>query len=453
MESHNTTTQSPGQHNPLDTGDPNNWPLPASILAGSIIVGVFQPLFLVVSLGTLIWIGFLCRSYSRRLFGLASDKRRLEDKIKRAQLLAARLQSILESADVPILTTNNNGSIIQANLAAKLILGSGRPLIGEHFDSLITQNAVHELERLARSGESGHARLELPVGGDMRIFDVAANPITNTRGAVCTFTDITELSHSATLKADFAANASHELRTPIASILAAIQTLEGPAKNDPAMIQRLIQMISSNASRLDLIVKDLLDLSKLESTLVPVVLTDVNLADLVEQSSLAFSSACERRGLTIETRINPECSIITSNESMLELILPNLIGNATKFAHENTTITIHAESIAIGIDPENPLPDGLDGTRGVRIGVRDEGIGIPLSQQQRIFERFYQVDEARDGSSARRGTGLGLAIVKHAARSLGGSVRLKSIHQQGTTMIVELPGCVSDIGKNADSTP
>jgi len=287
----------------------------------------------------------------------------------------------------------------------------------------------------------------------MRIFDVAANPITNTRGAVCTFTDITELSHSATLKADFAANASHELRTPIASILAAIQTLEGPAKNDPAMIQRLIQMISSNASRLDLIVKDLLDLSKLESTLVPVVLTDVNLADLVEQSSLAFSSACERRGLTIETRINPECSIITSNESMLELILPNLIGNATKFAHENTTITIHAESIAIGIDPENPLPDGLDGTRGVRIGVRDEGIGIPLSQQQRIFERFYQVDEARDGSSARRGTGLGLAIVKHAARSLGGSVRLKSIHQQGTTMIVELPGCVSDIGKNADSTP
>ena len=420
MESHNTTTQSPGQHNPLDTGDPNNWPLPASILAGSIIVGVFQPLFLVVSLGTLIWIGFLCRSYSRRLFGLASDKRRLEDKIKRAQLLAARLQSILESADVPILTTNNNGSIIQANLAAKLILGSGRPLIGEHFDSLITQNAVHELERLARSGESGHARLELPVGGDMRIFDVAANPITNTRGAVCTFTDITELSHSATLKADFAANASHELRTPIASILAAIQTLEGPAKNDPAMIQRLIQMISSNASRLDLIVKDLLDLSKLESTLVPVVLTDVNLADLVEQSSLAFSSACERRGLTIETRINPECSIITSNESMLELILPNLIGNATKFAHENTTITIHAESIAIGIDPENPLPDGLDGTRGVRIGVRDEGIGIPLSQQQRIFERFYQVDEARDGSSARRGTGLGLAIVKHAARSLGG---------------------------------
>jgi len=453
MESHNTTAQSPHENGPLNTGGSNGWPLPASILAGSIIVGLFQPVFLAIALGALIWLGLLHRATSRRLIGLASTNRQAQNEIGRAQLLAARLGSILESADVPILATNTDGLIIQANFAAKSTLGSGRPLIGEHFDSLITQGAVHELERLARSGESGHARLELPVGGDMRIFDVAADPVASTHGAVCTFTDITELSRSATLKADFAANASHELRTPIASILGAIQTLEGPAKDDPPMTERLIQMISSNASRLDLMVKDLLDLSKLESTLVPVALTRIDLAELIEQNSLPFSSVCQRRGLTIETRIDPDCSLITSDESMLELILRNLIGNAAKFAHENTTVTIHAEPIALGIDPESPPPDGLTGAKGVRIGVRDEGIGIPLSQQQRIFERFYQVDEARDGSSARRGTGLGLAIVKHAARTLGGNIRLKSIHQQGTTMIVELPRCLNGVGDITDSIP
>ncbi len=452
MESHNTPAQT-SSSSPPNTGDTDGWPLPASILAGSIIVSFFQPIFLAVSLVALIWLGVLHRAYSRRLVGLGARYRHSHDEIRHAQHLAARIGSILDSADVPILATNNDGSIIQANFAAKSILGSGRPLIGEHFDSLITQSAVHELERLARSGESGHARLQLPVGSDMRIFDVAADPIASSRGSVCTFTDITELSRSEALKADFAANASHELRTPIASIIGAVQTLEGPAKDDPAMIQRLIQMISSNASRLDLIVKDLLDLSKLESTLVPVVLSRIDLAELVEQNSLPFFSVCQRRGLTIETRIDSDCSVITSDESMLELILRNLIGNATKFAHENTTITIHAEPITLGIDPASPPPDGLAGALGVRIGVRDKGIGIPFSQQQRIFERFYQVDEARDGSSARRGTGLGLAIVKHAARTLGGNIRLKSIHQQGTTMIVELPGCLSGMGDTADSTP
>ena len=452
MESHNRSSQSPTTHS-LNTTSIRGWALPGSILAGSIIVSVFEPVALVVALGALVWLALIHRSYAHLLIVLESDIRQNNVEINRAQALASRLGSILDSADVPILATNHAGSIIQANMAAKLILGSGRLLIGEFFDSLMTQGAVIELEYLARSGESGHARLQLPVGGDMRIFDVAADPIASTHGAVCTFTDITELSRSATLKADFAANASHELRTPIASILGAIQTLEGPAKDDQVMTQRLMSMISSNASRLDLMVKDLLDLSKLESTLIPTVLAEVDLAELIEQTSAPFAPACERRGLIIKARIDPDVSTIISDSSLLELIMRNLIENATKFAHENTTITIHAEKVPVVINPESSPPDGLIGSMGIRIGVRDEGVGIPLSQQQRIFERFYQVDETRDGSSARRGTGLGLAIVKHAARTLGGTIRIKSIHQQGTTMIVELPGCAIESGRKADSTP
>lgn len=423
--------------------DPGIWTIPASILAGSLIVGIFQPWSILIGVAALIWLGSIHSSYRTTLAKLSDEQRESALLIRQAQNLSKQIGAILDAADVPIISTDNSGRIVQANSAAGEILGSGRVLIGEYFDSLITQLTVKEIEHLARSGESGHARLELPAAGSMRVFHVAAEPIPDAQGVVCTFTDITELSASVTLKADFAANASHELRTPIAAILGAIQTIEGSARNDPQMTPRLITMISTNATRLDLMVKDLLDLSKLENPRTPTEFTMVSLQDIIERSSSPYVGVCERRGLTIKTKIDPKATFILTDASLLELILRNLIGNATKFAHEHSTITLHADPVELDFDPALQPPNGLDGILGVRIGVRDEGIGIPLSQQARIFERFYQVDEARSGSSARRGTGLGLAIVKHAVRTLGGGIRVKSVHQEGTTMVIELPHCIT----------
>lgn len=420
------------------------WMLPASILLGSIVIGVFIPWLLVVSLGALFWLGTIHRDIMRSLRSSESAALLSRQELLRAERLVDQLRSILDSAEVPIIATNERGQIVLANTAAQTILGSGRTLTGEHFDSLIPQRAVHELERLARSGEAGRAKLQLPIGGDMRVFSVAAEPVSGTGGAVSTFTDITELTQSATLKADFAANASHELRTPIASICGAIETLRGPARDDPKMSDRLITMISSNASRLELMVKDLLDLSKLESTEIPTAITRLNLIHHIEHVCVPLAGICERRGLRIEIQNADEIEIIDSDATLLELILRNLIGNATKFARENTPVTIRLESVGIAPNPENPPPVGLDSVAGLRIGIRDRGIGIPLAHQARIFERFYQVDDARSGSTAKRGTGLGLAIVKHAARTLGGTVQIQSVHHQGTTMIVELPNCIPD---------
>jgi two-component system, OmpR family, phosphate regulon sensor histidine kinase PhoR len=418
------------------------WTLPASILAGAVLVGIFEPLMLLIALGALIWLAMIHRGYSRSIDELTRSSNNAQSSITAAKQSMERLRSILDSADVPVIATDNNGTIVLVNKAARSILGSGRPLVGEIFDSLITQHAVCELEELARKGEAGHARLELPVGMDIRIFDVAADPIQSIRGAVCTFTDITELSRSVTLKADFAANASHELRTPIASIMGAVETLNGPARDDTEMTQKLIGMISENATRLDLMVKDLLDLSKLETPSVALAVNEVSLSELIEITTAPFAAVCERRSLHIETRIDEQISRFITDESLLNLILRNLIENATKFAREGTTITIKAEPIPLAINPDDPPPAELNLSSGIRFSVKDEGVGIPLTHQSRIFERFYQVDEARTGSSARRGTGLGLAIVKHSARILGGTIRVKSIPQQGTTMIVELPRCV-----------
>mgnify|MGYP003638794919 FL=1 len=441
---HSVGESAPGMDTATSSLNPKLWTLPASILVGSIIAGAFSPWLLIISIGATIWLAAILRSNAAQIQSYKDSQRQFARSIQNTTSLTALLGSILDSADVPIVATDQHGSIIRVNRASQAVLGSGRSLLGDHFESLITQKAVQEIEELARRGESAHARLTLPVGGDMRVFDVVAEPIASTRGAVCTFTDITELTRSATLKADFAANASHELRTPIASILGAIQTLEGPARNDERMSQRLITMISSNATRLDLLVKDLLDLSKLESTLIPTVLTEIDLEEMFERTAAPFASVCERRELRIETKIMMDDPIIISDDSLLELILRNLIGNAAKFSHKGTVISIHAEPIIMAIDPDDPPPEGLTSTTGIRLSVRDRGIGIPLSHQTRIFERFYQVDEARDGSAARRGTGLGLAIVKHAARTLGGTIRVSSVHQKGTTMIVELPCCVPE---------
>ncbi|MFK7759187.1 MAG: sensor histidine kinase [Phycisphaerales bacterium] len=433
----------------------SSWTLPASIALSALIISFFTPWGLVVALGAVLWLGTLHHQYTLVQSSHARALSELAEHAAESELLSARLSTILNSVDVPILVTNNQGIIVKVNRSASTILGSGRALTNEHFDSLITQKPVVELEQLARTGESDHARLELPVGGDMRVFDVAADPIASTGGAVCTFTDITELFRSSTLKADFAANASHELRTPIASILGAIQTLDGPARHDHAMSDRLITMISSNATRLDLMVNDLLDLSKLESTSTPSVLVETSMMEIIDRSVAPFTSICERKGLKIHSNIDSASATLHTDESLLTLIIRNLIENATKFARDNTTITISAKPITMGVNPAHPPPAGLNGQRGIRISVQDEGIGIPIAHQQRIFERFYQVDEARAGSTARRGTGLGLAIVKHAARTLGGGIRLQSIPQQGTTMIVELPKCVyrEQSGPNPSQTP
>ena len=435
-------TEHPPEHAEARKVDIRLWTLPASILAGSLLLVIFEPLVLLISFVALIWLALIHRSYMQRI----EDQRHVASDAKmrtnQALELASQLRAVLNASDAPIVATDHEGVIVHVNQAARRLLGSGRSLIGDHFDLLIPERTIRDLEELARKGEPGHAKLQLPVGGDMRIFGIATEPLPSTSGSVCTFTDITELTRSATLKADFAANASHELRTPITSINAAIETLQGPAKGDAGMCEKLIGMIASNADRLDMMVRDLLDLSKLESTEIPTTIETIDLIEHIESIFVPFEQVCQRKNLKLEIQNKSALRLIRTDPSLLELILRNLIQNATKFSNEDTSITVRVEPMPIAIDPQNPPPEEVNGKMGLRIGVRDRGIGIPIAHQARVFERFYQVDDSRAGSSAIRGTGLGLAIVKHATRTLGASVRIESVHHQGTTVIIDLPRCV-----------
>ena len=159
----------------------------------------------------------------------------------------------------------------------------------------------------------------------------------------------------------------------------------------------------------------------------PVKLVPVPGSELPPALASMFEVVCRDRNISLRFDLSPELERLRTDRNLLLLILSNLIDNACKFAFEGTEVVVSGR----------PSEDG----QGIRIDVTDHGVGIPLGQQQRIFERFFQVDPARSGGP-KRGTGLGLSIVKHAVRRLGGIIRVNSVWQQGTTMIVELPNCL-----------
>ena len=209
---------------------------------------------------------------------------------------------------------------------------------------------------------------------------------------------------------------------PIAAIKGAAETLS-IAQGDEAMRNKLVGMIENHVLRLEEMISDLLDLSKLESEAMRLELKPVSLGTLVEEMAELLDDLCAKRKVSLAFEIDSACETIRTDRRLLVLIAKNLIENAAKFTAEGTAVRVEAR------------PGERPGSCVIR--VSDHGPGIPLAQQQRIFERFYQVDPARSG--AQRGTGLGLAIVKHAARLLDGTVEVESVWQQGTTMIVTLP--------------
>ncbi|MDX9910714.1 MAG: ATP-binding protein [Phycisphaerales bacterium] len=357
---------------------------------------------------------------------------------------ADRLRRVVEAMEEPVLAIGPFETVLAHNEAARALVGARASLIGRPIQDLFTSADVLRLHDQAQGGEGAGARLRMSSGIGARMYEVRAVPLRRTGevdGVVMSFSDVTELAAAAALKTDFVANASHELRTPLSAIRGAVETLS-EVGDDESMRDRLVRMIAENVRRLEDMVNDLLDLSRLESSESPVRLARCEVEPLLREVAQMFEGVCSERRLAIDVRVLPGAHFARTDPRLLELIVRNLIENATKFAYEGTTIRVSAEAVASG-----------GALRDLRVRVADRGVGIPLDQQQRIFERFYQVDPARTGlGNARRGTGLGLAIVKHAARLLGGGVMVESVWKQGTTMTVDIPASAEpdpEGGRNA----
>ncbi|MBS0190055.1 MAG: hypothetical protein JSR52_02785 [Planctomycetes bacterium] len=328
-------------------------------------------------------------------------------------------------ADADLILLLKAGVVRWANGSATAFFG-GQALAGRAIEDLFVQPEILDEFRSATAGRPRAAEVVLTGRQGRRNFRLTTEARTNEGLVLMHFRDITDEQSALRLGGDFVASVSHEMRTPLASIKGALETLEGSASDDPAMKQRLLQMIATNAARLEALTADVLRLSQLETAGTPAEIGVLETMPILDSIASLLDPMLGERGLRLEFDIEEGLSTIRTDQRLFELIFKNLVENSAKFAFEQSVIRL----------------------QGRRLGdstvwrVIDKGIGIPLDQQARIFDRFFQVDPSRTGPPKRRGTGLGLAIVQNAVRALGGSIRVESVWQQGTTMIVELPESV-----------
>jgi signal transduction histidine kinase len=311
-----------------------------------------------------------------------------------------------------VLLFDKDGRTAFANAPVSLHLGSSPADLG----ALLPLELQKAARRSAFSGSP--LRLEVETGTPNRWLRASCTPIGDEGSLLVVVRDVTEARRLDAIRRDFVANASHELKTPAASIQAAAETLVQVAVDDPGAVVRFATQLDREARRLSRIVADLLDLSRLESgsEMDGRVRLDIVLREEAERLREAAASA------EVTMRIQ-EGSVpaIKGSSRDLALLIRNLLDNALAYTKAGGSVTASVTRL-----------DQL-----VVLDVSDSGIGIPSRDLPRIFERFFRVDRARSRETG--GTGLGLAIVKHVAENHGGSVEVSSELGRGTTFTVRLP--------------
>lgn len=247
--------------------------------------------------------------------------------------------------------------------------------------------------------------------------------------------DITRIKRLEAIRQEFVANVSHELKTPITSILGFVETLQDGAVDDPQEARRFLAIVANHTRRLNAIIDDLLQLARLEQREERIPMEPVEVREVLNRALEACGYAARQKEITISLEIDPLLTTIQAAQNLLERALINLVDNAVKYSAAASTVAVRARS-----------QEKAHGGRSCLFSVSDSGPGIPPVEQARVFERFYRVDKNR--SRQLGGTGLGLAIVKHVALVHGGSVDLESERGKGSTFIIEIPQGYGDPGEH-----
>jgi signal transduction histidine kinase len=319
---------------------------------------------------------------------------------------------ILRSMEEGVLLFDGGGRLAFANSALSEHL-NGAPDDVEGLFPIELQRAVR------RAGASTEpVRVEVETGSPSRWLRGTAQAVGGNGSVLLVVRDVTDARRLEAIRRDFVANASHELKTPVASIRAAAETLRHGAIEDPPAALRFTEQLEREAMRLSRIVSDLLDLSRLEtgSELIERVRLDSVAADEVER----LEDRAKEAGVELSRSTDPDATVMGSGRD-LALLARNLVDNAIRYTPEGGRVEVRVR---------------VDGDHAV-LSVSDTGIGIPQRDLPRIFERFYRVDRARSRETG--GTGLGLAIVKHVAENHGGEVTVTSELAAGSAFEVRLP--------------
>jgi two-component system phosphate regulon sensor histidine kinase PhoR len=351
----------------------------------------------------------------------------------RADLQA--LLNMLDHTNEPAIATDLSRRITSLNVAAQRALAQPRnALLHQLLDDAFPERVLLDLYRLSQNNDDIIVRqTRLPLFGRAATVQIILAPLlTENRrhGTFILIRDLTEIVQTMQMKTDFVSNASHELRTPLASIRAAVETINDTAADDERTTRRCVDIIGSQVIRLQLLVQDLLDLSRTEDPRAVVRNDRLDLQEICGLVTSMFASMASEKQVELRVNLAGDARSMRGDERLLTLVLKNLVDNALKF-----TTAGFVEIRAFRQERSEPAA-GVP-SEAVVLAVEDTGCGIPLEDQQRVFERFYTVNRSRGGSD--RGTGLGLAIVKHAVAAMGGNVQLESTPGQGTTMRCVFP--------------
>ncbi|HKO30290.1 MAG TPA: ATP-binding protein [Nitrospiraceae bacterium] len=379
------------------------------------------------------------RTGSRDEVGLLADTlNHMTDQLKskidelsedRAQLLAM-LTSMVEG----VMVLDCRGRVLQVNPALERMFDVTRIEARGHPCSDVFRHP--QLDTLVstvltkRMNEEDEILLH-PNGRCLHIeASVTACDRENEACAVLVFHDVTELRRLENIRKDFVANVSHELRTPLTSIKGYIEALLDGAKDDPDISTKFLDIILKQSDRLNLILEDLLQLSKIESGQVLFKQEPLQIRRVIERTLAMIKPLADKNGHRLISFVEDDLPAVLGDEDRLTQVMSNLLDNAVKYTPGKGTITVAAHPVSDNAD--QPML-----VTAVELSVTDTGIGIPEQDRPRVFERFYRVDKAR--SRELGGTGLGLAIVRHIVEGQGGRVWVEANSPTGSRFVVRLP--------------
>jgi len=382
----------------------------------------------------------LARSLNRMRERLASQLDTIDRQHRTLESLVAQLGEGVIAAD-------DDGRLVLVNAEARRLLQLEAPMPARRdaFDGLPVEQCIghpkllellHPRDSQASPATPDELSLDLetssgPVslmvrGSDIVVPGPAGSGAGEVRagrvGRLIVLTDVTALTKVAQVKTDFAANASHELRTPLSAIRAAVETLrtlDGIAQGSAA--SQFLDVIDRHRGRMEAMVRDLLDLARVESPADKFKPVSLRPHEVLRELHSVFVETLEAKSLRWEPNVDERCTSLFASPELLRIVLRNLVDNAIKFTEPGGLIRVNIRS-----EPGRAI-----------VEVADNGCGIPESEQQRVFERFYQVK--RDRSGPERGTGLGLSIVRHAVTAMRGTVELQSELGKGTRVTVTIP--------------
>lgn len=348
----------------------------------------------------------------------------IEEKIRFIEVQNQQLRAIFQSMVEGIMVLDKEAAFVSVNPAIERMFAIDQAYAqGKTFLEVIPNNDIAEvISQVLKTNiiVSRELALVWPVRKTLQLNAVPIVEAGAVTGCLIVAHDVTEMRRLETVRTDFVANVSHELKTPLTSIKGFVETLREGGLDDKEHAQQFLKIIEEHTDRLNNLINDLLDLSYLESRESALVEEPVDLRELADKVLSGFGVAIRKKSLAVKNQV-PAGFIVMADKAKIEQVFTNLIDNAVKFNKDRGELVVAAQK----------------GDGALTVSVQDSGIGIPVRDLPRIFERFYRVDKAR--SRQLGGTGLGLSIVKHIIELHGGTVGVESTEGIGSRFWFTLP--------------